>query len=374
MCHIIQKYYKIFKKLEMHREYIRRQEMYKKRWNLYVGIFLTVFLFFAVPVRSEAAWAKNADGTYSFYRSNGKKAVNTWINGTYYVNADGIRQTGWLTYKNKTYFLNKSNGKKITKTWVKTGGAFYYFNANGVMVKNRKVGQYYVGSDGKRLYNAWAGDLYLGSNGKIVKGLQEINGKYYYFNSSTGKKSVSCQIVIKETTWQFDQNGEGTVVTNSAPPQPKITVESTYYSDPYVDDETLLGGVIYCEAGNQSYVGQVAVGMVIMNRIYSPLFPETTVREAIYSKTQFTPARNGSLTKALNNPQIVTDQCRKAAKKTLQLYKNYVSGKKMYLNVGQRIDFSEYLFFMTQPAYERAGLKSPYLKIGDHVFFKLWQK
>ena len=75
---------------------------------------MLMFLFLAVPVRSEAAWEKNADGTYSYYKKNGKLAVNTWINDKYFVDKNGIRQTGWLTYKNKTYFLNMSNGKKIT--------------------------------------------------------------------------------------------------------------------------------------------------------------------------------------------------------------------------------------------------------------------
>ncbi len=348
--------------------------MRKKQWGLYTGLFLMMFLFLAVPVRSEAAWTRNADGTYSFYRKDGTKAVNTWINKTYYVNAEGIRQTGWLVYKNKTYFLTKSNGKKITKCWVKTNGNFYYFNANGVMVKNRKVGQYYVGSDGKRLYNTWVDDIYLGSSGKSVKGLQTINGSYYYFDSSTGKKAVSCRMTLNGVVYEFAQNGVGIVISDGKIPVTGISVEDTYYSDPYADDETLLGAIIYCEAGNQAYNGQLAVGFVIMNRLHSSAFPGSSIREIVYAKTQFSPARDGSLTRALTNPSIVSAQCRKAAKETLKLYKNYTAGKKIYLEVGKNIEFSEYMFFMTQPAYIRLGLKSEYLKIGDHVFFKNWKK
>ena len=35
----------------------------------------------------------NTDGTYSWYQ-NGKLKKNSWISGTYYVNAKGIRSTG----------------------------------------------------------------------------------------------------------------------------------------------------------------------------------------------------------------------------------------------------------------------------------------
>ncbi len=350
--------------------------MKKKQRGLYTGVLLVMLLLFAVPVRSEAAWVKNTDGTYSYYKNNGKKAVNTWINDKYYVDANGIRQTGWLTLKKKTYFLNKTTGKKLTKTWVKSGGEFYYFNANGVMVKNKKVGQYYVGADGKRLSSTWYNDkIYLDSTGKSVKGLHMIDGKYYYFNTSTGKKTVLDRVTVNGVVYEFDKDGVGTIVSDGKVPAAKVSVEDTYYSDPYVSDEALLGAIIYCEAGNQPYYGQVAVGMVIMNRLYSSLFSgETTIRNVVYAKTQFATARDGSLTKALNNPLIVTDACRKAAKEVLKIYKNYVNGKKIYLTVSEKIEFSEYLFFMTQPAYIRLGLKSPYIKIGDHVFFKTWKQ
>ena len=277
----------------------------------------------------------------------------------------------------KTYFLDKTTGKKITRTWVKTGGEFYYFNANGVMAKNKKVGQYYVGSDGKRLSNTWVDDsIYLDSSGKSVKGLYVIDGKYYYFNNSTGKKTVLDRVTVNGTLYEFDKDGVGTIVSDGKIPTAKISVEDTYYSDPYVSDEALLGAIIYCESGNQPYYGQLAVGMVIMNRMYSSAFPgQTTVREVVYAKTQFQPARNNTLTNALTNPLVVSDSCRKAAKETLKLYKNYTVGKKIYLTIDdKKVEFSGYYFFMTYPSYVRLGLKSEYSKIGDHVFFKTWKK
>lgn len=69
------------------------------------------------------------------------------------------------------------------------------------------------------------------------------------------------------------------------------------YSD-YSDLE-YLSAIIYAEAGNQCYAGQVAVGIVVMNRVRSGSFPNT-VKEVLYQSGQFTPASSGSLNRALN--------------------------------------------------------------------------
>ncbi len=63
-------------------------------------------------------------------------------------------------------------------------------------------------------------------------------------------------------------------------------------------DLDLLAALIYCEAGNQPYDGQVAVGAVVMNRIASGSFPNT-INDVIYASGQFTPAYSGALASAL---------------------------------------------------------------------------
>ena len=62
----------------------------------------------------------------------------------------------------------------------------------------------------------------------------------------------------------------------------------------------LLANIIYCEAGSESYVGKVAVGNVIMNRVKSASQPNT-ITEGVYAKGQFSPVRNGSLQRALSS-------------------------------------------------------------------------
>ena len=159
----------------------------------------------------------------------------------------------------------------LTKQWVKTNKKYYYYGSNGVMAKSQWIGRYYVNSKGQRVTNTWKGDRYLGSNGKAVTGLKKIGKYYYYFDKKTYKKVKSTKVKVNGKTYTFDKNGKGKVYTSI--PTAKVSVESTYYSDPEVSDETLLAAIIYCESGNQSYTGQTAVGMVIMNRVNSPLFP-----------------------------------------------------------------------------------------------------
>jgi len=58
------------------------------------------------------------------------------------------------------------------------------------------------------------------------------------------------------------------------------------------DTTLLLAALIQCEAGGESYEGQVAVGAVVMNRVRSAAYPNT-IHGVIYASGQFTPAMSG---------------------------------------------------------------------------------
>ncbi len=66
---------------------------------------------------------------------------------------------------------------------------------------------------------------------------------------------------------------------------------SSQYSDA---DIMLLARLIYGEARGESYVGQVAVGAVVMNRIKSASFPNT-MSGVIYQKYAFTAVDDGQI-------------------------------------------------------------------------------
>lgn len=80
-------------------------------------------------------------------------------------------------------------------------------------------------------------------------------------------------------------------------------------------DKRLLAALIFCEAGNQPYEGQVAVGAVVMNRVNSGVYPNS-ISEVIYQSGQFTPAMTGWLDSVLASGSY-TDSAMQAAEDAL---------------------------------------------------------
>ena len=95
-------------------------------------------------------------------------------------------------------------------------------------------------------------------------------------------------------------------------------------------DEVLLGALIQCEAGNQPYEAQVAVGAVVMNRVRSSAYP-STIYDVIYASGQFTPAGNGKVDRVIANG--VMPICLQAAQEALSGYSN-VGGATHFRRVG----------------------------------------
>ena len=81
------------------------------------------------------------------------------------------------------------------------------------------------------------------------------------------------------------------------------------------EDLYLLANIIYCEAGCEPYIGKVAVGNVVMNRVKSNRQPNT-IQGVVYAKGQFSPVRNGSLDRALRKSSA-DESCYQAALEAL---------------------------------------------------------
>lgn len=110
------------------------------------------------------------------------------------------------------------------------------------------------------------------------------------------------------------------------------------------DDVTLLAALIWCEAGCESYEGQVAVGAVVMNRVRSGAYP-SSIYNVIYQSGQFSPAGSGKVAATIANG--VSASCIQAAQQALSGYDN-TGGCLYFRNV-------------------RSGISG--VVIGNHVFF-----
>lgn len=101
--------------------------------------------------------------------------------------------------------------------------------------------------------------------------------------------------------------------------QQKESTEASY------DDVTLLGAIIQCEAGSESYEGKVAVGAVVMNRLRAGY--AGSISGVIYQPGQFSPASSGKLARVLNSG--VSGSCIQAAQEALGGVDN-VNGAKSF--------------------------------------------
>ncbi len=105
-------------------------------------------------------------GTDWYYYINGQRATG-WqkISGIwYYLDSNGLMQTGWRTDNGSTYLLRDWGGM-MENGWYLVGGRWYYFNSWGGMVKNSWIygldkKWYYVGTDGAMLVNTRTPDGY----------------------------------------------------------------------------------------------------------------------------------------------------------------------------------------------------------------------
>ncbi|MCR8657090.1 cell wall hydrolase [Paenibacillus endoradicis] len=95
---------------------------------------------------------------------------------------------------------------------------------------------------------------------------------------------------------------------------------------PFTNEEyQLLAKIVQVESGYESYEGQLAVANVILNRVANSKFPDS-IKEVIYSGSQFPPAHNGLLAKADPNASVL-----QATKDALN-GKNNVEGAVYFFN------------------------------------------
>jgi len=82
-------------------------------------------------------------------------------------------------------------------------------------------------------------------------------------------------------------------LTREEPPleEEKLTIDEA--------DLALLSRLVYAEARAEPYVGQVAVAAVVLNRLQSPLFPDT-ISGVIYQPGAFSVVADGQINLELN--------------------------------------------------------------------------
>src|SRR5574344_1916959 len=130
-----------------------------------------------------------------------------------------------------------------------------------------------------------------------------------------------------------------------------------------------LTAIIYCEAGNQSTKGKIAVANVVLNRVKNKRYPNS-IKSVIYQKYQFSPTRSKSkIYKGYTNYQVVLNKSSGNFKMTSAEKKMMAACKKAALAAlnGKYVLNKKYYHFTATNAVKRKGVKAQY--IGGHGFY-----
>lgn len=165
----------------------------------------------------QSKWLQDATGQRTYFGSDGKNIINGWkqigaskyyfcngaavMNNTvidgvlYYFNSDGIYlekseilSNGWKLINGDYYYFE--NGDMVRNRLMVINGRKYAFDGAGRMIiegfyqENINSDLYYFNKYGEVASNGWQNNntIYVGVDGKVLKGLQTINGKQYYFS------------------------------------------------------------------------------------------------------------------------------------------------------------------------------------------------
>ena len=143
-------------------------------------------------------WQKK-DGKWYFIDGSGNKATGLCKDDkgvTYYFDANGVMQTGWLKDRGVWYYLNTSGAMQTG--WVKVGGVWYYMNANGAMQTG------WQSINGK-----W---YFLDGSGAMRTGWVKASGKWYYLGESG---AMLTRTVIHTDSGIYAVGDDGAMLTNT---------------------------------------------------------------------------------------------------------------------------------------------------------------
>lgn len=166
-----------------------------------------------------------------------------------------------------------------------------------------------------------------------------------YYAESTRETTVASNDTKTEATTETKKTTDSAATATTTATTEATTAASTTETTVEVstDDVTLLAAIVFAEAGNQSYEGQLAVANVVLNRLRSGRYG-SSLSAVIYAPSQFTASTTSAFYGALSNPNSTS----LAAAQDALAGNNNVPG-----------------YYNFRPTWTGA---SGYV-IGDHVFF-----
>lgn len=150
--------------------------------------------------------------------------------------------------------------------------------------------------------------------GEIVEVLNKDDDGWVCIDYEGVDGYVSAEYVVLDFQIDAGETLEEIKIREEAEKEAKRHVNYGAYTTD-ADTTMLLAALIQCEAGGESYEGQVAVGAVVMNRVRSGAYPNS-IHGVIYASGQFTPALNGKVNAVYESGNIKAS-CIQAAQEAI---------------------------------------------------------
>lgn len=282
-------------------------------------------------IRSEA----NAESEIAGKLYKGAAAdITETLDGWYHITSgsvDGYVKSEYCVIGQEAYAYANANCDTIAT--VNTNGLRIRgeANENGSVYKAANEGEQLVVDTQAQPVDGWVTLAYKG------------NTAYVSAEYVTVSLQVGQAISLEEEQEMLRKQAEEEAARQAAQTSGTVTVQHGAVAAS-ADEVTLLAAIIQCEAGNECYEGQLAVGAVVMNRVRSGSYPNS-IYEVVFQSGQFTPAGNGKVDAVINSG--VNSSCVQAAQEAL-------SG----------VDNTGGALYFRQTRSGHAGLV-----IGNHVFF-----
>lgn len=180
--------------------------------------------------------------------------------------------------------------------------------------------------------NAESGILGLLPAGDVVEVVDNSNEEWICIDYEGEDGYVSTEFVEVEFQIDAGETLEEIKAREAAEAEAKRHVNYGAYTTD-ADSTLLLAALIQCEAGGESYEGQLAVGAVVMNRVRSGAYPDS-IHGVIYASGQFTPALNGKVNTVYESGKIKSS-CIQAAEEALSGVSNIGSATHFRRNNGR---------------------------------------
>lgn len=243
----------------------------------------------AVNVRSEAS--KDADKVGKLYKDCGGTIIERKDGWTKLQSGNII---GWVSDE---YLLFGEEAEALAND---VGKTIAVVNAESLRVRKEP--------------NAESEIYTLLPKGEVMEVLDDGIGEWICIDYEGSDGYVSGEFVSVDFQIDAGETMEEIKAREEAEREAKRHVNYGEYTTD-ADTTLLLAALIQCEAGGESYEGQVAVGAVVMNRVRSGAYPNS-IHGVIYASGQFTPAMNGKVNARYESGNI-QESCIKAAEEAL---------------------------------------------------------